>query len=107
MSINISGLDDLIDSLQDVQEKVESLDGNEIPLEDILNPRFMKRHSKAVSLDDFFKQGGFSITCDNDLDSIPDDVMDKYVAESTDFNTLNDMIDAATDEYLDEYLDLD
>lgn len=33
--------------------------------------------------------------------------MNKYVSESTDFNTLNDMIEAATDEYLDEYLDLE
>lgn len=107
MSIKISGLDDLMNSFQDLQEKAESLDGKEIPLEDLLNPEFIKRHSKAISLDDFFKQGGFSVTCDNDLESIPDDIINKYVSESTDFNTLNDMIEAATDEYLDEYLDLE
>jgi hypothetical protein len=107
MSININGFDDLKDSLHDLQDDVESLDGKEISLQDLFNPEFLKKHSKAVSFDDFFKQGGFSVTCDNDLDNIPDDIINKYVSESTDFNTLNDMIEAATDEYLDEYLDLE
>lgn len=107
MSFKISGFDELMDSLQDLQEKAESLDGKEVPLEELFNPKFLKHHTKASSLDDFFKQGGFVVNCNEDLDNIPEEQLNNYITSTTDFNTWDEMFEAATDDYLDNYLDLD
>jgi len=89
-----------IKALQYLMDREEFLYRVEIPLEDILNPKFMKRHSNTVFLDAFFKQGGFSINCRNYLNSISGDILDKYVSETTNFNTFEDMISSAIDEFL-------
>jgi len=92
--------DNFINAFQYLIERAEFLDSVEIPLKDLLNPKFMERHSNTEFFDDFFKQGEFSINHHNNVGGIPVDSLNKYVSETTDFNTFDDMISAATDEFL-------
>ena len=91
---------DVIKALQYLVERAEFLSSVEIPLKELLNSKFMERHSNTGFFDHFFKQGGFSINHYSDIDSIPVDILDKYVSETTDFNTFEDMISTAIDEFL-------
>jgi|AntDeeMinimDraft_4_1070355.scaffolds.fasta_scaffold06649_2 hypothetical protein len=100
MSFDGDDLDDAIDSLEDMGEKAEELHGeNEVPIVDLFTDDFMEAHTDFGSLDEFFEQSPWEVESEQDIEAIPQDEMDDYVAENTDFPHTDGMTSKAGSEW--------
>jgi len=100
MSFDDDDLDDEIDSLEDMEEKAEDLHGDqEVPISDLFTDDFMETHTSFGSLDEFFEQSPWDVESDEDIEAIPQDEMDDYVAENTDFPHTEGMTSKAGSEW--------
>lgn len=104
-SYDKSALDKFTNELNAIADKMESLDGSKVSFDVLFDRNFMKLHTSAASFDEFLSQGNFNVKTEEDFESIPDDVFDKYVASNTDFSSWEEMFDTATGEYLESQLD--
>ncbi len=100
-----SGIDNLIKDLDSCADKVKSLDGSSVSFDVLFNNRFMESHTNVSTFEEFLAKGNFNVETEEDFESIPDDLFDVYVQSSTDFSSWEEMLDAATDLYLDDQLD--
>lgn len=92
---------------KDFEKSVKDLTENEeVPIEKILNNKFMKTYTKFESVDDFFTSGGYNINSTEDLEQIPDEDLDKYVSSVSKFKTWEEMLGEASSDYLADKLKL-
>ena len=99
--IQFSGLDDLQKELEKMSRLGEELDGtHEVPLDDLLARSFMRKHSRFSSFEKFLDASPFTVETPEDFEAIPDAEMDAYVSSVTDFDSWEDMLGEATQEYI-------
>lgn len=98
----VSGLDELGDFFGSMADKADELISEEPTVGDVMTSQFLKKHAGVASVDEFVRVGGFV----QELEDIPDDEFDAYVGRSTKFDSWNEMINAAANEYLAERLGL-
>ncbi|WP_291567172.1 MULTISPECIES: hypothetical protein [unclassified Clostridium] len=102
MEINFEGFDDLQKDLDNMVKEVEELgDEIEVQLEELLVDDFMAKHTNYNSLQDFID--GFEEVYG--ISDITDEVIEskqwhEFVTKNTDFESWNDMITIASDEYV-------
>lgn len=65
----------------------------------------MKEHTKVSTFDEFLIQENFHVETEADFEAIPDEEYNKYVSSATDFSSWDEMLEAATVEYLEQQLD--
>lgn len=100
-TFKFSGFDDLRRKLSDMANRAEKLDGtHQVPLSDLLTRSFMRKHSRFSSFDKFLDASPFKVETSEDFDAIPDADMDAYVSSVTDFDSWEDMLGEATQEYI-------
>ncbi|MGB4660174.1 MAG: hypothetical protein WBI07_13415 [Mobilitalea sp.] len=104
MSFEIKGFDELSKSLKSLEKKVKSLDGSEIPFDDLFNKNFLNKYTSVSTFDEFLIQGNFIVDSKEDFEAIPDKEFDEYVAKVTKFKNWDAMFSKATDTYLDKLL---
>lgn len=101
MSVQIEGLDELQDKLNDLQNRAESLDGeNEVPMDELFTPGFMQTHTRFDSLEEFFAESPWTVETQQDFKQIPTRKFDEYVNENTGFNDWDAMLAAAGREWV-------
>ncbi|QXX72684.1 hypothetical protein FOF38_04845 [Enterococcus faecium] len=101
MSNNFSGFDDLTSHLNKMSKAAQELDGdNEIPMADLLTNSFISKNTSCQSLDEFFEKSGFDVSSEEAFAAIPDEDMDRFVSQNSNFNTWTDMLGTATQEYV-------
>lgn len=84
MKVSLNGFDDL-------NEKLKSAAPGKTRLTDLLNDDFMKENTKFDSLDAFAEASPFNWDTQEDFESIPEDELDKFVDENTDFSSWHEM----------------
>jgi hypothetical protein len=84
------GFDDLDKILKGLQKKVENA-GGEISFPDLFNPKFMATYTDFGSIDDFLDKSPFEINTQEDLENLDENELDKYVRETTRFNSWEEM----------------
>lgn len=104
-SYNKSAIDQFINDLDNLADKVESLNGATVDFDILFNADFMTQHTKASTFDEFLAQGRFQVETEADFEAIPDEEFDNYVSSATNFKSWDEMLEAATDEYLEQQLD--
>lgn len=96
VKVNLKGLDQLQRKLKDLERKARAVDGkHQIPLSDLFPPSFLRVHTRFSSLDDLeakAREWGFSLGSQEDLDKLPTDQWDAFIAEHTHFTTWKDML---------------
>ncbi|NHN50022.1 hypothetical protein G9464_20855 [Halostella sp. JP-L12] len=98
--MEINGLDELQDDLEELQDAAEDLDGeHELTLEELFTPDFMQRHTDFGTIEEFFESSPWTIDSEEDLEAIPDDEFNDYVDEHTDFNNGEEMQSQAGEEW--------
>ncbi|WOO36054.1 hypothetical protein R2R35_19990 [Anaerocolumna sp. AGMB13020] len=99
-----ANFDDVREELNNSVDKAKNIDGSKVDFEDIFNSEFMKAHTNVSNIDDFFAQGKFNFETDDEFEAIPEDELDKYVSANTNFQSWQEMLDAASFDYLDNEL---
>lgn len=99
MSIEISGFDELDDTINELIERVESL-GGELPMADLFPDDFMHTYTEFNDFDEFLGKSQWKIESQEDFEEIPENQFDRYVDEHTGFNDWETMLEAAGREYI-------
>lgn len=96
-----SGFDDLQRQLENMARRAESLHGeHEVPFSELFTESFMQKCSSFSSLDDLLRAGNFIVESNEDFDSIPEDALDAHISSVTCFRTWEEMLEAASSEYV-------
>jgi len=96
MGFELEGFDELSNKLNDMAKKAEELDGeNEVPVTELCNPSFMKKHTSYASFDELLKDGGYEVESVEDFEAIPEDEFDRHIRRNTSFDNWEDMLEAA------------
>jgi len=99
MSVHIEGMDDLVDSLDNISGETE------VPMNELFTEGFMKSNTEFNSFDEFLEKSPWSVETQEDFKQIPEDEFDEYVREHTGFNSWEAMMTAAGREWVTRQLD--
>lgn len=99
MKKDFTGLKKLQKNLNDLSKK------KEISFGELFPPSFMRRYTRASSIDEFVQKCGFKVETIEDFKAIPDEDFDTYVKESTVFSSWKEMEEKAYEEYIRKALD--
>ena len=69
----------------------------DVTLEEFFDPEFMDRHTRFSSFSEFWEHGPWSLEGPSDLEQIPEEQLDSYVARTTTFDTWRRMRNRAAD----------
>ncbi|WP_069997741.1 hypothetical protein [Cellulosilyticum sp. I15G10I2] len=100
MSFELTGLDEFEKGLQDLADRAEALDGeHEVTFEDLFVEDFMASCTQFSSIDELFEKSPFVVNSPEDFEAIPDDELDTYISEVTQFESWEDMLSEAGAQY--------
>ena len=101
MSVEISGFEDLADELDELQERVETIDGkNAVSIAELFPPDFMQTYSEFDSMQEFFEESPWTVESEADFGAIPEDPFDAHVDDHTGFDSWETMLSAAAREWV-------
>ncbi len=93
-------LDGLINKLDTLANNAKELDGtHKIPATELFGKAFLSQHTNNhfASFDEFVNAGNFSEAL---FEDIPQKDLDHWVSQATDFNSWDEMLSAAGEEYV-------
>jgi hypothetical protein len=97
---DLSGLDEL-------QQRLRKLDGShDVPLDELMNPEFMLKHTRFNSFRDMLDQSGYSVKTAEDFKAIPDAPWDAFIAANSTFANWHEMQEAAAADWTKKQLGL-
>ena len=101
MSVEISGFEDFADELDELQDRVETIDGkNAVSITELFPPDFMQTYSEFDSIQEFFEESPWTVESEADFGAIPEDPFDAYVDDHTGFDSWETMLSAAAREWV-------
>ena len=93
----MKGLDSFRRRLDDLGRRARNLNGaHEVPLVELFPPEFVRSHSTFDSFENLLEASGFKVESQQDLEAIPDDEWDVFIASHTTFLNWHEMLQAAT-----------
>lgn len=92
MKIKIDGLDDALNDLKRMEKNSKNLANktNKVPLNEIVNDKFIQKNSKFRSLDDLVEKSGYKIEDFGELKEV-----DKFISQNTKFSSWEELIGEA------------
>ncbi|ODR80787.1 hypothetical protein BG842_23715 [Haladaptatus sp. W1] len=97
--LRVSELDPLHGRLEEAQERVFELQaGTRVDSDEFFSKEFMRTHTQYDSFRAFYRGGSWDLDEAGDMDELPNDRLDGYVAETTEFETWEEMKTAAAEE---------
>jgi hypothetical protein len=106
MGIKITGLDEFRRKLENLQRRVENVNGP-VPFDELFPPEFMRRYTNFKSIEEMLGAYGKPIESAEDFKQIPDAEWDTYVSERTKFTTWEDMQKKAGQEFIERRLNIE
>jgi len=100
MSVEIEGLDNLADSLDEVSGE------NTVSMGELFTEGFMATNTEFESISEFFDESPWSVDSQEDFEQIPQDEFDIYVDKHTGFNSWEAMMKAAAREWITRQINL-
>lgn len=105
--ITIDGIEEQQGRFEEIQESAEQLDGrNEVTFGELYSDHFLKRNSEFESISEFFEASRWEVETPEDLEAISDAKMDRYVREHTTFDSSEEMLQAAAEEWTADQLEI-
>jgi hypothetical protein len=99
--MKIKGIDEVQRRLRQLSERAQALDGtHEVSVNEILTPDFIQAHTRYASVDEWFEASPFKIATTEDFAAIPDEHWNDYVRTTTDFESWQEMLEAAGAQYV-------
>lgn len=95
----MSGLNELNKLLKNLERKVDEVNG-EVSFTDLFNPNFMTTFTNFNSTDEFFKKSPFEVHCQEDFESLDENLLNEYVKANTRLSTWEEMKSKAGEFYV-------
>lgn len=94
------GFDDLSKTIKELSKKAKDLEkADPVPLEEVLSPKFISKHSRFSDAQDFFDASGFDFDNSEEFDAIPEEDLDEFVRSETPFDSWSEMLSKAVEEW--------
>jgi hypothetical protein len=90
--------------INNISDTLKQYDGQLIGIDRLFTAEFMSQHTGFADFDAWIAAGGFQCETQEDFDGLPKDELDSYVAQSTDFNSWQEMLDASGAKWLQNQL---
>ncbi len=74
----------------------------QVAFDELFDKVFMKRYTRFTSFGQFLAAGHFKIASQADFEALPEEYMDAHVRRTTQFSTWKEMLDKATDVYVEK-----
>lgn len=101
MSVEIRGFEELADELDQLQERVDAVDGEtSVSFDELFPTDFMETYTEFGSIEAFLEASPWTVESDADFEAIPGDEFDEYVDDHTEFDTWEAMLSAAAREWI-------
>lgn len=101
MSVEIRGFEDLADDLDRLQERTESVAGeNAVSVDELFPADFMQTHTEFETIQAFFEASPWTVETEADFEAIPGREFDEYVDEHTGFSSWEAMLTAGAREWV-------
>lgn len=101
MKIKLHGVDNVIKKLNQLENRVKEVEGNnQVPVFELLSPDFMKRNTGFATLEEMLLAGDFIVESKEDFEAIPDKLWDEYVSKVTQFSSWQTMLENAGNEWV-------
>lgn len=97
-NVEFNGFNDFTRALE--KEIYDLSSQNQIPVSDILSDSFISKNTPYSDFDEFLDAGGFSISTQEEFESINDFEINTFVSDKTRFSSFQEMVDAAGREYV-------
>ena len=97
--LKITGLDGLTKKLGEIERKAKAVNGQKVPMTELLTPEFVARHTKFASADEMFDASGFKVETQEDFAAIPDDKWDEYIRSISSFASWQEMLARAGEQW--------
>lgn len=81
-------------------------DDEALTMKDLFPPDFMTRYTEFSSIEEFFFSSGLAVSSQQSFECIPREQLDSFVFSATKFNSWDEMVTEATDEWVLQHLDL-
>ncbi|WP_142976474.1 hypothetical protein [Enterococcus faecium] len=95
-----NGFDDLSKKLNKMAKAAQEMDGeHSVPMSELFTNDFVSANTKFSSIEEFFEVSGFDCSSEESFAAIPDDQMDAFVSDNTNFDTWSDFMSAAAKKY--------
>jgi hypothetical protein len=101
MGVEINGIDDLENTLEEMIEDVLDLgQTSEVPFDELFPPQFMSLYTEFNSFDELLEESPWEVNTEADFEAIPDDAFDEYIEANTDFPEWELMVETGFDRYV-------
>lgn len=91
----------MFDDFEDFKKNMAKSDEEHaVPLNELLTNEFIHENTKFDTVYDFFENSGFSIATEEEFAAIPENEMDDFVANNSNFDTWDEMLGSASQEYI-------
>jgi len=99
-SIEIKGLDKIQKNLKSLQREIHKISREQkVPLNNIFPSSFMSKFTQFSSFNEMVNKSPFRVKTEEDFKNIPDKDWDAYVREKTSFNSWDEMLSKAGEQY--------
>lgn len=99
--ITFDGLEEVSNALEQLEQKAgEMCNGAEVSFGELFTESFMVEFTDFLSIDDLFEAGGFRVDSNEDLDAIPEDVLNAHISKVTRFDSFQAMLNEAGAQYV-------
>ena len=101
MPVKFDGFDEFHKSLKNISDNIEKNAGErEVSLDDLFTKEFMNSCSEYNTFNELLDAGGFDSSSQEAFEAIPDEEIDVFIKENTNYDSWEDMLGSANDEYI-------
>ena len=88
-------------ALNKLSENLKNIEAEQtVPLTDILTDSFIQKKTPFLNLTDLFDKAGFKVETNEDLEAIPDEIIDKFIQANSEYKSFQEMLGSAGKEYM-------
>ncbi len=105
IKIELKGFKELEKNFKDLRRKTQEInDTNNVHFSELFPSSFLISHSKFSSIDELFSSSSFKISSQDDFEKIPQNELDNFIRNNTDFNDWEEMLNAAFSDWTEKKL---
>ena len=100
IKFELKGFEELSKNLEKLTKEIESFKEQEVSFDELFSPEFMAKYTQFRTINEMVAKSPFKVENEEDFKNIPDEEWDSYVKEKTSFQSWNEMMSQAGEEYL-------
>ena len=100
IKFELKGLEKLSKNLDKLTKELEPFKKQEISFNERFSLEFMTKYTQFKTINEMVEKSPFKVESEKDVKNIPDKEWDNYVKEKTSFQSWDEMMNKAGEEYL-------